>query len=110
MSNLCVCVCLAELDFNDPNTLEIYSRIRSFKDDNMRDELAFARSLTASQRRIVHMCAKKEGLEHRSVGQGDERYVVVFKGAGGPDAGGKVRSDPSWAVFGVRFLPFLRRS
>lgn len=46
----------------------------------MRDELAFARSLSASQRRTVHLVAKKLGLEHRSIGEGEERHVVVFKG------------------------------
>jgi hypothetical protein len=69
----------AELDMNDPSTLEIYSRILLFKDDRMRDELAFSRSLTAMERRVVHMVAKKLGLYHRSVGEGSERYAVVMR-------------------------------
>lgn len=69
----------AELDMNDPSTLEIYSRILLFKDDRMRDELAFSRSLTAMERRVVHMVAKKLGLYHRSVGEGNERYAVVMR-------------------------------
>ena len=69
----------AELDMNDPSTLEIYSRILLFKDDRMRDELAFSRSLTALERRVVHMVAKKLGLYHRSVGEGSERYAVVMR-------------------------------
>lgn len=68
-----------ELDMNDPSTLEIYSRILLFKDDRMRDELAFSRSLTAMERRVVHMVAKKLGLYHRSVGEGSERYAVVMR-------------------------------
>jgi RNA recognition motif-containing protein len=69
-----------ELDMNDPKTLEIYSRVLLFKDDSMRDELSFARSLSASQRRIVHVVAQKLDLDHCSVGQGEDRHVVVTKG------------------------------
>lgn len=75
---------IAELDLNDPQALEIYSRVLIFKDDSLRDELAFARSLSPAQRRNVHLVAKKLGLEHRSVGAGDDRHVVVFKGGAAP--------------------------
>lgn len=68
-----------ELDMNDPQTLELYSRIVVFKEDNLRDELSFAKSLSGPQRRIVHQIAKKLGLEHRSEGLGDDRFVVVAK-------------------------------
>jgi hypothetical protein len=68
-----------ELDLNDPATLEIYSRILLFKDDHMRDELAFARSLSPKQRRIVHLVAQKLGVYHYSHGEGDERYAIVTR-------------------------------
>ncbi|KAG6854984.1 hypothetical protein C0991_009807 [Blastosporella zonata] len=68
-----------EIDLNDPSTLEIYSRILLFKDDRMRDELAFSRSLSAKQRRVVHLLAQKLGVYHYSIGEGDERYVVVTR-------------------------------
>lgn len=68
-----------ELDLNDPSTLEIYSRILLFKDDKLRDELAFSRTLTSKQRRVVHLIAQKLGVYHYSVGEGDERYAVVTK-------------------------------
>ncbi|KIK63765.1 hypothetical protein GYMLUDRAFT_71885 [Collybiopsis luxurians FD-317 M1] len=68
-----------ELDLNDPSTLEIYSRILLFKDDRMRDELAFSRMLTPKQRRVVHLIAQKLGVYHYSVGEGDERYAVVTR-------------------------------
>ena len=68
-----------ELDLNDPSTLEIYSRILLFKDDHMRDELAFSRALTPKQRRVVHLVAQKLGVYHYSVGEGDERYAVVTR-------------------------------
>ena len=76
-----------ELDLNDPSTLEIYSRILLFKDDHMRDELAFSRTLTAKQRRVVHLVAQKLGVYHYSVGEGEERYAVV------------TRSDPAPVSF-----------
>ncbi|KAJ3832087.1 hypothetical protein F5878DRAFT_671197 [Lentinula raphanica] len=68
-----------ELDLNDPSTLEIYSRILLFKDDRMRDELAFSRMLSPKQRRVVHLIAQKLGVCHYSVGVGDERYAVVTR-------------------------------
>ncbi len=68
-----------ELDLNDPSTLEIYSRILLFKDDPMRDELAFSRTLSAKQRRVVHLVAQKLGVFHYSVGEGEERYAVVTR-------------------------------
>ncbi|EIN07665.1 hypothetical protein PUNSTDRAFT_53067 [Punctularia strigosozonata HHB-11173 SS5] len=68
-----------ELDLNDPATLEIYSRILLFKDDPMRDELAFSRTLSAKQRRVVHLVAQKLGVYHYSVGEGEERYAVVTR-------------------------------
>jgi hypothetical protein len=51
-----------------------------FKDDSLRDELAFARSLSGHQRRTVHLVAQRLGLDHKSVGEADSRHVVVFKG------------------------------
>jgi RNA recognition motif-containing protein len=68
-----------ELDLNDPSTLEIYSRILLFKDDHMRDELAFSRTLSPKQRRIVHLVAQKLGVYHYSTGEGEERHAVVTR-------------------------------
>jgi len=45
----------------------------------LRDELAFARALSGLQRRTVHLVAQKLGLEHKSIGEGEDRYVVVYK-------------------------------
>lgn len=81
---------LLELDLNDSATLEIYSRVLLFKDDRMRDELSFSRNLTTSERRIVHMVSKKLGLFHYSLGEGEERHVVVTKNE--VDKGHKVSS------------------
>ncbi|KZT56508.1 hypothetical protein CALCODRAFT_483873 [Calocera cornea HHB12733] len=68
-----------EIDMNDPTTLDIYSRVLLFKDDRMRDELAFSRSLTPKQRRTVHLIAQKLGVYHYSVGEGEDRYAVVTR-------------------------------
>ncbi|GJJ12481.1 hypothetical protein Clacol_006723 [Clathrus columnatus] len=69
----------SELDLNDPVTLDIYSRILLFKDDHMRDELAFSRTLSPKQRRVVHLVAQKLGVYHYSVGEGEDRYAVVTR-------------------------------
>lgn len=68
-----------ELDLNDASTLEIYSRVLLFKDDRMRDELSFSKSLSPLERRTVHLVSQKLGLFHYSRGEGDERFVVVCK-------------------------------
>lgn len=82
-----------ELDMNDPVTLEIYSRVLLFKDDALRDELAFSRALSPIQRRVVHLIAQRLGLEHRSVGTGEDRFVVIVKPpSSNGDAGGEHRS------------------
>ncbi|GAA6009795.1 hypothetical protein JCM10207_002111, partial [Rhodosporidiobolus poonsookiae] len=84
-----------ELDFNDPTSLELYSRCLLFRDDALRDELAFSRSLTTAQRRTVHLVAKKLGLEHRSEGEGVERCVVVYKPGRGPGEPRRLRGSAS---------------
>ncbi|PWN47936.1 hypothetical protein IE53DRAFT_300786, partial [Violaceomyces palustris] len=68
-----------ELDLNDAATLEIYSRVLLFKDDRMRDELSFSKNLSALERRTVHLVAQRLGLYHYSMGEGEERYVIVTK-------------------------------
>lgn len=77
-----------ELDMNDAQTLEIYSRVLLFKDDRMRDELAFSRNLAPMERRTVHLVAQKLGLFHYSVGEADERHVIVTKHEVPTTAGG----------------------
>lgn len=56
----------------------------------MRDELAFSRTLTALQRRVVHLVAQKLGVYHYSVGEGDERYAVVTRSEGRNGAADRV--------------------
>ncbi|WFD23319.1 Peptidyl-prolyl cis-trans isomerase pin4 [Malassezia equina] len=67
------------LDLNDGSTLEIYSRVLIFKDDRMRDELSFSKSLTPEERRVVHLVSEKLGLYHYTLGTGDDCYVLVTK-------------------------------
>ncbi|KAI0266649.1 hypothetical protein BGY98DRAFT_957254 [Russula aff. rugulosa BPL654] len=42
-------------------------------------ELAFSRTLSPKQRRIVHLVAQKLGVYHYPVRKGDERYAVVTR-------------------------------
>ncbi|WFD34576.1 Peptidyl-prolyl cis-trans isomerase pin4 [Malassezia cuniculi] len=69
----------AHIDLNDASTLEIYSRVLLFRDDRMRDELSFSRNLSASERHVVHVVAQKLGLFHYTLGDGDDRHVIVTK-------------------------------
>ncbi|TIA93243.1 hypothetical protein E3P81_00975 [Wallemia ichthyophaga] len=86
-------MCHAELDLNDPSTLEIYSRILVFKEDRMRDDLAFSKNLTMSQRRIVHLVAQRLSVYHYSIGQGDDRFVIVSRNP--PPEPPTPRNDPA---------------
>lgn len=61
---------------NDPPTLEIYSLILIFRDDALRDELSFAKSLGMEQRRVVELVAEKLGLRCSKA----ER-ILVYKGS-----------------------------
>ncbi|KAL8276431.1 hypothetical protein RQP46_011183 [Phenoliferia psychrophenolica] len=99
-----------DLDLNDPQALEIYSRVLIFKDDSLRDELAFARSLSTHQRRTVHLVAQKLGLEHRSVGEMDDRHVVVFKAGAGPAAKPLRHSHSTHALHPSSSSPYHQHS
>ena len=73
------------LDMNDPATLNIYSRVLLFKEDRMRDDLAFSRNLTPTERRLVHLVAAKLGLTSITSGSGSEdKYVLVTRDAPPP--------------------------
>ena len=67
------------LDLNDPMALDIYSRLLVFKEDRMRDELAFSRNLSPVERRIVHLVAQKLGLSSQTKLEGDFKTVVVTR-------------------------------
>jgi hypothetical protein len=67
------------LDLNDPMALDIYSRLLVFKEDRMRDELAFSRNLSPVERRIVHLVAQKLGLSSQTKLEGDYKTVVVTR-------------------------------
>ncbi|CCG80543.1 putative R3H domain protein [Taphrina deformans PYCC 5710] len=64
-----------ELDLNDPATLQIYSQLLLFRDDNSpqsRTQMAFPPEFSMHQRRVVHLISQRLGLEHSSRGEGDE--------------------------------------
>lgn len=72
----------SSLDLNDPIALDIYSRVLVFKEDRMRDDLAFSKNLTPTERRIVHLVAQKLGLSSSTKGaEGEVKYVVVTREA-----------------------------
>ncbi|KAL7418676.1 Peptidyl-prolyl cis-trans isomerase pin4 [Cryptotrichosporon argae] len=72
------------LDLNDPSTLSIYNLVYMFREDRMRDELALSRTLSPTERRIVHLVAQKLGLTSVTMGDGDGAHVVVTKDAPRP--------------------------
>lgn len=68
-----------DVDLNDPETLQFYTRIAVFKEDDTRDVLVFPSNLSPPQRRIVHTLAHHLGLFHMSKGNADQRAVHVYK-------------------------------
>ncbi|WWD22550.1 hypothetical protein CI109_107043 [Kwoniella shandongensis] len=67
------------LDMNDAMVLDIFSRVLVFKEDRMRDELAFSRNLSPTERRIVHLVAQKLLLSSETRGDGELKVVVVTR-------------------------------
>lgn len=68
-----------DVDLNDPQALQHYSRLLLFKEDTSRDLIVFPSTLSPPERRIVHTLAHHMGLGHSSKGQADQRAVHVFK-------------------------------
>ncbi|WFD00472.1 Peptidyl-prolyl cis-trans isomerase pin4 [Malassezia yamatoensis] len=100
----------APLDLNNADTLEIFSRVLLFKDDRMRDELAFSKSLTSSERRTVHLVAQKLGLYHYTVGHPDDCYVVVMKSERAPLPKNTNPADSRSNLRGKQSVPELKRN
>jgi len=72
----------SDVDLNDPQALQFYSRLLLFKEDMQRDVFVFPANLSPPERRIVHTLAHHMGLGHASKGQADQRAVHVFKEGG----------------------------
>ena len=70
---------LSEIDMNDPKTLDYYGKLVVFKDDENRRVYPIEPPVPATYRRIIHELAHKLGLEHESVGSGENRHVQVYK-------------------------------
>lgn len=62
----------SRVDLNDPETLEFYSQLLLFRDDKLRNELAFPVTLLPHQRKIVSVLASQLAL-----------HVIEKQGAGG---------------------------
>ncbi|CRK19201.1 hypothetical protein BN1708_012546, partial [Verticillium longisporum] len=70
---------LGDVNLNDPETLEFYTELTLFKQDNNREILIFPSTVAPEQRRQIHILAHHMGLEHRSVGDADSRQIHVQK-------------------------------
>ncbi|KAK4501275.1 hypothetical protein PRZ48_007082 [Zasmidium cellare] len=68
-----------EVDMNDPQALQYYSKLLIFKEDPGKDLVVFQPTLSPPERRIVHTLAHHMGLGHMSKGEGDRRAVHVYK-------------------------------
>lgn len=82
-----------DVDLNDPQVLQYYSKLLLFKEDTARDLIVFPPSLSPPERRIVHTLAHHMGLGHTSKGEADHRAVHVFK------EGSRPRLSPPMPTF-----------
>lgn len=73
----------ADLDMNDPKTLEFYTEMTLFRRDVSREVLIFPPTLEPHHRRIVHTLAHHMGLMHTSRGSGEQRQVHIHRPAPG---------------------------
>ena len=77
-----------DVDLNDPQALQYYSKLLLFKEDTARELFIFPPTLSPPERRIVHTIAHHMGLGHSSKGESDRRAVHVYK------EGGRARVSP----------------
>lgn len=70
---------LADIDLNDPQTLEFYTELVMFKRDESREILVFPPGIAPEHRRSIHILAHNMGLEHQSMGEADARQLTVLK-------------------------------
>lgn len=76
------------IDLNNESTLKAYMELFMFKNDGNREIMVFPSNLTPEQRRDIHILSHNLGLNHTSVGDGDNRQVVVRKlSSGGMEKG-----------------------
>jgi hypothetical protein len=68
-----------DVDMNDAQTLQYYTKLLLFKEDATRDLIVFPPTLSPPERRIVHTLAHHMTLGHTSKGEADRRAVHVFK-------------------------------
>lgn len=68
-----------DVDLNNPQCLQFYSKLLLFKEDPTRDLIVFPPTLLPPERRIVHTLAHHMGLGHHSKGESERRAVHVFK-------------------------------
>ena len=90
----------ADIDMNDPVTLDFYTQLMIFKSSTEPETMIFAQELPPEHRRLVHTLAHHMGLLHTSHGQGDARQVHVQRPAPGsnispPNPSINVRQGPS---------------
>lgn len=67
------------VDLNDPRTLQFYLDLYVFHNDEHREVHIFPADTTPEDRRLIHILAHNMGLEHTSIGEGENRQVHVSK-------------------------------
>ncbi|EFX06227.1 r3h domain protein [Grosmannia clavigera kw1407] len=67
------------VDLNDPHTLQFYLDLYMFRNDDNREVHIFPADTAPEDRRMIHILAHNMGLEHTSIGEGENRQVHVSK-------------------------------
>ncbi|KAL1890221.1 Peptidyl-prolyl cis-trans isomerase pin4 [Sporothrix stenoceras] len=77
--NPAAAVANSRLDLNDPHQLRFYLELYMFQSDDSREVHIFPTDTSPEDRRLIHILAHNMGLEHTSIGEGDNRQVHVSK-------------------------------
>lgn len=77
------------IDMNKQSTITFYLELFMFRKDPAREIMIFPPDLSPEARRDIHVISHSLGLSHTSVGDGDNRQVVVKKS---PSSGGQVNT------------------
>lgn len=67
------------VDMNDATTLRYYVDLFVFRNNSDQEVLIFPSETSPEERRIIHILAHNLGLEHTSMGEGENRQVHVRK-------------------------------
>jgi len=63
----------------EDRVVELFAIVKAFLDQSETTELDFEAKIPSSERRIIHQAAEELGIQHESIGTGEERFIRLSK-------------------------------